>query len=79
VTDQFDRLESDIQELKEWAAQHDEEHTADTNLLASIVKSLSDHQTNHHGRTSTIRQSGWVAAALTVAYVLAEIIRQFAL
>lgn len=75
--DRFQALEEDIAELKAWAHSHDEAHTADTRLLASIMDSVSNHTTNHHGKASTIKQNSVVAAALTLLYAVAEILRQF--
>lgn len=77
VQDCCKQIEEDVRDIKDWMDRHEEAHTADTELLASIVKTLSNHQENHHGRASTIKQGGALAGALTLLYALVEIARQF--
>lgn len=70
-------IRDDVKSLQEWADRHEEAHTADTRLLASIVDSLSDHQNNHHSRVSVLKQNSIVGVVLTAFYAVAEILRQF--
>lgn len=77
MADPLDQVKEDIRDLKEWASQHDREHTADTELLASIVGSLKSHEGNHHGTTSTIKQGGAVGIGVTLLYVAVELIQRF--
>ena len=75
---QHTSIEEDIKEIKGWQARHESAHTADTKLLATIVDTLSEHQNNHHSRTSVVKQNSIVGVVLTAIYAIAEILRQFA-
>ena len=69
----------DVEELKDRFSQHTDEHVADTKLLASIVETLSDHQSNHHGKATVIKQGGAVGIGVTLLYLVAELVRTFLL
>lgn len=79
MTNRFTVLEEAVAELKEWLDRHERRHNADQELLASIVDSLADHQTNHHSRATTVRQTASIGAVLAVLATIAEVIRQFLL
>ncbi len=70
-------IQDDVEELKERLNRHEEAHTADTRLLASIVDTLSEHQNNHHSRSSVLKQNGIVGVILTMFYLVVESLRQF--
>jgi len=74
-------------DLKSWEERHEERHTADQEVLASIVGALSKadqklivHESNgDHTPSSAIVRSGSFVAVLAGAIVIAaEIIRSFA-
>ncbi len=69
-------MKADIEALRAWTSTHDKAHVADKELLTLLLEELSDHNTNHHGRASTIKQGGWIAAALTLLYGASEAIRR---
>lgn len=69
----------DVRDLKDRFAQHTDEHTADTKLLASIVESLSEHSRNAHGLSSKAKQGGAVGIGVTLLYLMAELVRTFLL
>ncbi len=73
-TDAFKVMQEDVAVLRRWVEDHREEHTAYTKLLASI---LDDHEGNHHGRTSVLKQAGGVTAIAALAVAAAEIARIF--
>ena len=76
----IESLQEDIHDLKEWATRHDESHTADTRLLASIVDSLSEHQHNHHGLKTALTRGGSIAAGISAALiVIAEVLTRLVL
>ena len=75
-SDKLDSIADDVSALKGWAARHEERHGDDADMLALVLNDLDRHTTNHHGRASTIKQGGWVAAALTLLWGIAELIRQ---
>lgn len=77
MSDSVEDIAEDVKDLKEWAARHDEAHTADTKLLASTIDILHEHQTNHHSRSSVIKQNSIVGVVLTAFYAVVEILRQF--
>lgn len=82
MPDQLDQIEEDVRDLKDWAARHEDEHTADKRLLASIVETLTQHEGNHHGPPSRLvlaRNGGVVAVISGAIIVAAEIFRYFAL
>ncbi|KKN55500.1 hypothetical protein LCGC14_0581750 [marine sediment metagenome] len=77
---ELDDIQNDIQELKDWAARHDDSHTADTKLLASILDSLSTHEHNHHGLRTTLTRGGGIAAGVSaILIVLAEVLTRLIL
>ena len=78
-SDKLDSIADDVSELKGWTARHEERHGDDADMLSLVLKDLDLHKTNHHGRASTIKQSGWIAAALTLLYGIAAAIRQILL
>ena len=77
MADRLDQIEEDIGELKAWTGRHDDSHTADTKLLASIVEKLAGHEGNHHGTLSNVKQGGAVGIGVTLLYVAVELVRQF--
>ncbi len=82
MTDQLDQIEEDIRDLKDWAARHEDEHTADKRLLASFVDSLAVHEGNHHGPPHPLvlaRNGGIVAVISGAIIIVAEVIRYVAL
>ena len=79
MANRLDQIEEDIRDLKAWAERHDESHTADTRLLASILDSVKSHEGNHHGTTSTIKQGSAVGLGVTLLYLAVELVRTFLL
>jgi len=59
------RLETRVDELYE--------------LVEGISDRLDKHIGNHHGRLSTIKQGSAVGAIVSLAYVVIELLRRFAL
>ena len=76
-TDAFKVMQEDVAALRRWVEDHREEHTADTKLLSSIIEQIHGHQSNHHGRTSVLKQAGGVTAIAALAVAAAEIARIF--
>lgn len=68
-------MEDDIREIRAWIARHEDEHSADTRLLASILDAVHSHQSNHHGRGSTLKQAGWVGGLTAILVAGAEAVR----
>ena len=82
MTDQLDQIEEDIRDLKDWAARHEDEHTADKRLLASFVSTLDTHEGNHHGPPGPLvlaRNGGLIAFIASAVIIVAEVIRYVAL
>lgn len=75
--DLLEDLAEDVHALQKWSARHEDSHIADTRLLASIVDTLSEHQNNHHSRSSVVKQNSIIGVVLTAFYAVAEILRQF--
>jgi hypothetical protein len=61
--------------IDRWMHAHRDEHTADKRLLASILDAVSAHQSNHHGRGSTLKQAGWVGGLTAILVAGAEALR----
>jgi hypothetical protein len=76
-TDAFKVMQEDVAVLRRWVEDHRKEHTADTELLASIIDQIHQHSENHHGRTSVLKQAGGVTAIAALAVAAAEILRIF--
>lgn len=76
MADRLDQIEEDIRDLKAWAERHDESHTADTRLLASMLDSVKSHEGNHHGTVSTMKQGGAVGIGVTLLYMAVELIQR---
>jgi hypothetical protein len=79
VADLLESLARDVLDLKRWAAQHDEEHTADTRLLASIMDAVREHTHNAHGIRSRATQVGYTGLIVAIASAIIEILRRFVL
>jgi len=77
IDDALDQVFDKVEHLADWTHTHDEEHVNEDKRMNLLLTQLTEHDTNHHGRASTIKQSGWVAGALTIVYVVAELLRQF--
>jgi hypothetical protein len=76
MANQVDRLEDDVAELKAWTTRHDEEHTADTRLLASIMDAVREHSHNAHGIRSRATQVGSTGLLVAFLGVVLEVIRR---
>lgn len=76
-SDPISELREDVRDLKEWAARHEDEHNADKRLLSSLIGRLAEHQTNHHGTATRVKQGGLVAATAAVLVALAELLNRF--
>lgn len=77
-TPDYQRIDKRLQALEGWTRRHEDEHTADTRLLSSILDSMAVHQGNHHSTTSTLKNGGAVGVALSFLYLAVELIRYFA-
>lgn len=76
IDDGLDRAFEQLDHLIDWTHTHDEEHVNEDKRMNLLLTQFTSHDTNHHGAASTIKQGGWVAAALGILYVIAEVIRQ---
>ncbi|KKN83864.1 hypothetical protein LCGC14_0295170 [marine sediment metagenome] len=76
VDHQLEDIAADVRELKEWTVRHEKLHTSDQDLLAAIINTLAEHQTNHHGRLTFIKQSGVITALLATIGGIAELLRR---
>ena len=67
--------------LYEYTQTHSEEHVEDEKRLNLILKTMEEHQNNHHSRASQVKNtaaSGLTAGGvLALLLVLAEIARSF--
>lgn len=79
MPDRLKRIEEDVADLKGRFARHEKRHGDDAEMLGRVLDNLDKHVGNHHGRASTIRQGSIVATAITLIYVVAELIRQLLL
>lgn len=73
----LDHLRSDFESLRSsywaWIRDHGRAHINTDARLNILLEELQSHNHNHHGRVSTIKQSGWVALMVTAAAVFAEL------
>ena len=79
IDEGLDRAFEQLDHLVDWTHTHDEEHVNEDKRMNLLLTQLTEHDTNHHGRASTIKQGTWVAGALTLIYAVAELLRQFLL
>ena len=79
IKEDLEAIRDHTDDLKDWEGRHEERHTSEQELLASIVRALSDHEGNGaHTSSSTMVRSGGLVAVLAGAIVItAEIIRSF--
>jgi hypothetical protein len=73
----LDDVASDVRELKEWSVRHEERHGDEAGMLQLVLTQLHEHDTNHHGRVSTIKRGGVMTAAVSLLYVAMELLRRF--
>ena len=76
-TDAFKVMREDGSRLMEWTVDHRKEHTADTELLSSILDKIDVHQSNHHGHATAIRQAGSVTVLAGLVVAAGELLRLF--
>ena len=74
--------EDKINKLITWTHDHDERHRLEehrTNivldLLARQKSDLHSHNSNHHGTVTTIKRDGLLVTAVSLLYVLVELVR----
>ena len=82
MSDQLEEIQEDVRDIKRWIERHETAHSDDTRLLASIVDTLSTHQSNHHGPPHPLvlaRNGGIVAVISGAIIIVAEVIRYIAL
>ena len=77
MPDKLDRIESDVKALRAWQNLHDERHGDDAAMLQLVLKQLSSHQTNHHGKLSQAKQAVIPVGLIGLLAAIAEIVRQF--
>ena len=77
MPDKLEAIAEDVKELKAWSARHEERHGDDADMLALVLKDLDQHTNNHHGRTTEIKRTASIGAALAVLATIAEVLRQF--
>ena len=75
--DPIKTLQQDVRDLKEWTGRHEDEHNADKRLMSLMLARLSEHQSNHHGTKSNLKQGGLVAALTALIVALAELLNRF--
>ena len=72
----FQRVDERLANLEGSALLHARRHESDAAMLARVLDNLELHLTNHHGRLSTIKQSGGITALLVVLGAFAELLRR---
>lgn len=76
-TDAFKVMQEDVAALRSWTERHEKRHENDADMLGRVLDSLDDHQNNHHGRVSVLKQASGVTAIAALAVAAAEILRIF--
>lgn len=74
--DRFQRIEERLHNLEGASQLHNKRHESDSTMLARVLDNLELHLTNHHGRLSTIKQSGGITALLVALGAFAELLRR---
>lgn len=72
----FKRINERLHNLEGSAQLHNKRHESDSTMLARVLDNLELHLTNHHGRLSTIKQSGGITALLVIMGAFAELLRR---
>ena len=80
IKEDLEAIRDHTDDLKDWEGRHEERHTSEQELLASIVRALSDHEGNgsHSNGSVTIRSGSIVAVFAGAIIIIAEVIRSFA-
>ena len=70
-TDLLRAIDGRLDRMQRWQERHESRHTADQALLASIVDSLANHESNHHGIVSKAKASGVAGflAGIIIAFI----------
>lgn len=76
MNEQFQRIDERLDNLEGSFLLHNRRHESDAAMLARVLDNLDLHLTNHHGRLSTLKQSGGITAALLMLGAFAELLRQ---
>ena len=76
LTDRLEYIDERLHNLEGSAQLHNRRHESDSTMLARVLDNLELHLTNHHGRLSTLKQSGGITALLVVLGAVAELLRR---
>ena len=76
TTDRLQNIEERLTNVEGSAQLHNKRHENDSAMLARVLDNLETHLTNHHGRLSTIKQSGSITALLVALGAFAELLRR---
>ena len=79
IKEDLEAIRDHTDDLKDWEVRHEERHTADQELLSSIVHALSDHEGNGSHSSITIRSGSFVAVLAGAIVIVAEVLRSFIL
>jgi hypothetical protein len=74
---ELEDIREDIRGIRAWQNFHDEKHGDDADMLQLVLKQLSSHQMNHHGKVSQIKQAAVPIGLIGLLATIAEIVRQF--
>lgn len=75
--ERFERIEERLSNIEGSNLLHAKRHENDSTMLARVLNNLELHLTNHHGRLSTLKQSGGITTALLVLGGLGELLRRW--
>lgn len=65
-------LKQDIEALRTWTRTHDRAHVADDERLTLLLEALNNHDSNHHGAKSRIKENGLTAILIAIMAILGE-------
>ena len=73
-TDKLTTLSDEVKTLRTWCATHDKAHVADDERLNIILETVTQHNTNHHGTRTKIKESGVTVLFFGAIAALGEIV-----
>ena len=73
-TDMLTALAEDVKALQTWSQTHDKAHVTHGDRLNLILESVTNHDTNHHGTKTKIKESGVTVILFGVIAALGEVV-----
>lgn len=74
IRNNLTRIRRDIRDISRWSEHHDERHLSEDRRLDILLQTSLDHDSNHHGPTTKIKEGGLLTAFIAILFTIAAAI-----